>query len=203
MPKLPLGGDPSLNSVSLEALKNNEVPHKKDWNVNEWSDEDNNQYNDFEKSIESEELPVQVNFEYEKDSNGHPSLLIPNIDSNHNRRPFNQIKYDQAASHLHRANEFGIQLPQSFDMFKYNALPTKFDKIKYAKQYVSPEIIISYQNGIGLAIKPIFGIEATTHAVRRFAGKHNINVGLVIQNIPGTDKYYLSIINDRDIHFLS
>ena len=125
------------------------------------------------------------------------------MDSNHNRRPFNRIQYDQAASHLHHANEFGIQLPKGFDMSKYNALPTKSDKIKYAKQHVSPEIIISYQNVMRPAMKPIFGTGATTHAVRGFAGKHKVNIGLVIQSIPGTDKYYLSIINDRDIHFLS
>src|SRR6056300_107 len=203
-PKLPSGGGPSRNSASLEALKNNEVPDKKDWNVNEWS-EDNGQCNDFEKYIESEELPVPVNFEYEKDSNGNPSLLIPNMDSTHNTkgRAFNRIEYDQAASHLHHANEFGIQLSQDFDMSKYNALPTKFDKIQYAKQHVSPEIIISYQNAMGLAMKPIFGTEAKTHAVRGFAGKHKVNVGLVIQSIPGTDKYYLSIINDRGIHVSS
>ena len=123
-----------------QALKNNQIPDKKDWNLNEWSDEDNGQCNDFEKPIESEELPVSVNFECEKDSNGNPSLFIPNLDSTHNTkgRAFNRIEYDQAASHLNHANEFGIQLPEDFDMSKYNALPTKFDKIQYAKQHVSP-----------------------------------------------------------------
>lgn len=125
------------------------------------------------------------------------------MDSTHNIKPFYRIDYDQAASHLHHAPEFGIQLPQGFDMSKYNALPTKSDKIKYAKQHVSPETIIAYQNAMGLAMKPMFGTGATTHAVRGFAGKHKANVGLVIQSIPGTDKYYLSIINDRGIHISS
>lgn len=49
-------------------------------------------------------------------------------------------------------------------------------------------------------MKPIFGTGAKTHAVRGFAGKHKVNVSLVIQSIPGTDKYYLSILNDRGIH---
>ena len=84
-PKLPSRDGPSRNSASLEALKNNEVPDKKDWNVNEWSDEDNGQCNDFEKPTESKELPVPVNFKYEKDSNGNLSLLIPNIDSTHKK----------------------------------------------------------------------------------------------------------------------
>ena len=47
-------------------------------------------------------------------------------------------------------------------------------------------------------MKPIFGTGSTTHTVRGFAGKHRTNVGLIIQSIPGTNKYYLSIINDRN-----
>ena len=65
-------------------------------------------------------------------------------------RAFNRIEYDQAASHLHHAHEFKIQLLTGFDMPKYKALPTKFDKIEYAKEHVSPAIIISYQNAMGL-----------------------------------------------------
>ena len=103
---------------------------------------------------------------------------------------------------MHHANEFGIQLPQNFDMSKYNALPTKFDKIQYVKQHVSPETIISYQNAMGLAMMPIFGTGVKSHAVRGFAGKYKVNVGLVIQSIPSTDNYYLSIINDKGIHVL-
>lgn len=204
-PQLPSGGGPYRDSTSLEVLKNNEVPDKKDWNVNEWSDEDNGQCNDSEKPIKSEELPVPVNFEYEKDSNGNPSLLIPNIDSTRKMKgkAFNRIEYDQTASHLHHANDFGIQLPQDFDMSKYAALPTKSDKIQYGKQHVPPEIIISYQNSMGLAMTPIFGTGVKTYAFRGFAGKHKVNVGLVIQSIPATDKYYLSIINDRGIHVSS
>ena len=66
-------------------------------------------------------------------------------------------------------------------MSKYNALPTKSDKIKYAKQHVSPEIIISYQNSMGLAMKPSFGTGATTHAVRGFAGQHKVNIYVVVR----------------------
>ena len=104
---------------------------------------------------------------------------------------------------MHHAPEFGIQLPEDFDMAKYMALPTKFDKIQYPKQHVPPEIIISYQNAIGLAMQPIFGTGAKTHPIRGFAGKHKVNVGLVIQSISGTENYYLSIINDRGIHVSS
>lgn len=54
-----------------------------------------------------------------------------------------------------------------------------------------------------LVIKPIFITSYNTNALRGFAGKHKINVGLVIQSIPGTDNYYLSIINDRGIQVSS
>ena len=97
-----------------------------------------------------------MNFEYEKYSNGNPSLLIPNIDPICARNPFNRIEFDQSASHLHDAPEFGVELPKDFDMSKYKALPTKLDKIKYAKQHVPPEIIISYQNAMGLAMSSSF-----------------------------------------------
>jgi hypothetical protein len=94
-----------------------------------------------------------------KDSNGNPTLLVPNIDSIRTlpRRTFNRVEYDQTASHLHHANDFGIQLPTSFDMEKY-MLMKKQDKIQYAKQNVSKETIISYQNAIGMAINPTFGL---------------------------------------------
>lgn len=91
-------------------------------------------------------------------------------------------------------------LPPDFDMAKYKALPTKYDKLQYAKQHVSPEIRISYQNAMELSMKPIFGTEAKTHRLQGFAGKHPLNVGLIIQSILSTNNFYLSIIiNDRDI----
>lgn len=45
-------------------------------------------------------------FKHVKDSNGNPTLLIPNIDSNHTMlgRTFNRIEYDQVASDLHNAH---------------------------------------------------------------------------------------------------
>ena len=56
---------------------------------------------------------------------------------------------------------------------------------------------------MGLAMKPNFGTGAKTHAVSGFAGKHKVNVGLLIQSILGTNRYYLSMINDRGIYVSS
>jgi archaellum biogenesis protein FlaJ (TadC family) len=63
---------------------------------------------------------------------------------------------------------------------------------------VSPETIIASQNVIGMSMNPLFGTQ--TFAVRGFAGKNRVNVGLVIQKIPKTDNYYLSIIKDNGKH---
>lgn len=143
-----------------------------------------------------------MNFEHIRDSNGNPILLVPNIDTTRTmpKRSFNRVEYDQTASHLHHAPDYGIQLPPNFDMATYKAL-NKADKIQYAKQHVSPETIITYQNVIGMSMNPIFGTQ--TYGVRGFAGKNRVNVGLVIQQIPKTNNYYLSIIKDNGMHVSS
>jgi len=110
------------------------------------------------------------------------------------------VEYDPTASHLHHANEFGIQLPTSFDMKKY-MLMNKQDRIQYAKQNVSRETIISYQNAIGMVMKPTFGI--TTRPVRGFAGIRKEPIGLVIKDIPNSENYYLSVIRNDRIHISS
>ena len=56
---------------------------------------------------------------------------------------------------------------------------------------------------MGRSMQPIFGTGAVTTAVRGFAGKNKANVGLVVQSIPNTEKYYLSIVNDRGSHVSS
>ena len=75
---------------------------------------------------------------------------------------------------------------------------SKADKIAYAKKNVSPETIISYQNAIGMAMNPVFGIN--TLPVRGFTGNHKTDVGLVIQSIPNSSDSRLSIIKDNGQH---
>ena len=148
------------------------------------------------------ELPVAVDFDYEIDSNGNPTLLIPNLDSTSDL-PFHRVEFDQAASHLHHVEDYGIQLPASFDMDRYNNLPTKFDKIDYAKKNLPRDIIISYQNSMGLSMIPNLGNGSTTHSVPGYAGINKADVSLVIQSIPTTQRYYLSIVNERGTHVSS
>ncbi len=205
-PRTPAGGSggSGSSSVSLSETKldANKVPENKNWNINEWLEEDGDQCHDFEESGESDSLPVPVNFEYIRDSNGNPTLLVPNIDSTRTMpgRSLNRVEYDQTASHLQHAPDYGIQLPPDFDMVKYKDL-SKADKIAYAKQRVSPETIISYQNAIGMSMNPTFGTK--TYGTRGFAGENRANVGLVIQQIPKTKKFYLSIIKDNGKHITS
>ena len=203
-PRTPaVGSGSSSGSFSETKLDDNNVPKKEDWYINEWLKEDGDHCHDFEEPGESDPLPVPVNFKYVKDSNGNPTLLVPNIDSTRTLkgRSFNRVEYDQTASHLYHAPDYGIQLPPDFDMVTYNALPTKADKIQYAKQHVSPETIIAYQNALGMSMIPIFGIK--TYGIRGFAGKNRVDVGLVIQQIPKTNNYYLSIIKDNGKHISS
>lgn len=105
-----------------DKLSSNDVPDPSDWNTDSdlWDDRAGDSCFDFEeeKIERSNQLSVPVNFEYELDSNGNPTLLIPNIDSTRieKGRTFNKVEYDQTASHLHHAPEFGIVLPSGFDM---------------------------------------------------------------------------------------
>ncbi len=202
--KVPNTGKSGGNSLSMEAVNNQKFPDKEDWDINEWLEEDD--CNDFEESTES--LPVAVDFQYVKDKNGNPTLLIPNIDSTRTMpgRTFNRVEYEQTLSHLHHAPELGVTLPPTFDMNKYNDLPTKADKIQYGKTHLSPETIISYQNKIGHVMSPVFGTGAKTTPLRGFAGKYKSNVSLVIQSMPklvNGNSHYISIINDRGVHISS
>ena len=204
-PKIPGGEGPRGNSGTFGALGKNKIPSEEDWNIDEWLEEGSDHCHDFEEPVESDPLPVPVSFEHVRDSNGNPTLLVPNIDPTRTMRgrTFNGIEYDQTASHLHHVPDFGIQLPPGFDMAKYNALPTKADKIQYAKQHVPPETIIAYQNAIGVSMTPVFGTGAKTYGIRGFAGKNRVNVSLVIQSIPNTNNHYLSIVNDKGTHISS
>jgi hypothetical protein len=93
-----------------------------------------------------------------------------------------------------------VQLPKNFDLEKYKSMP-KPKKIKYAKENVPRETIISFQNACGMAMSPRFGIKSLP--VRGFAGIRKENVGMVIQNIPNSKNRYLSIIRDDGTHISS
>ena len=112
-------------------------------------------------------------------------------------RTRNRVEYDQTMTHLHHAPELGVTLPPNFDTTTYQKMDNKA-RIAYAKQRVSPDTIITYQNKIGLAMSPQFG--TLTMEIRGKAGTSETPVGLVIQKIPNTNRMYLSIIKDNGKH---
>ena len=206
-PRLPSGTGTSGNSgssSSSSSISANKVPDRSDWDLDPkaWVDDGGDSCQDFEESESSDKLPVPVNFEYMKDLNRNPTLLVPNIDSTRTikGRSFNRVEYDQTASHLQHAPEFGIVLPSGFDMNKYQKM-SKADKIAYAKAKVPREILITYQNSIGMSMNPVFGLK--TVPVRGFAGRLKHDVGLVIQDIPKSSNRRLSIISDNGKHISS
>lgn len=201
-PKFPIGTGASGNPGSSNSLSANKIPDPSEWDVDpkSWIDNRKDNCQDSEKSESLDKLPVPVNFKYVKDSNGNPTLLIPNIDLTLAVRSFNKVEYDQTASHLHHAPEMGIPLPKNFDLQKYK-LMSKSEKINYAKQNVSKETIIFYQNAIGMAMNPTFGIK--TRSVPGFAGIRKTRVDIVIQDIPNSENHYLSVIRDDGTHISS
>ena len=75
------------------------------------------------------------------------------------------------------------------------------EKIKYAKENVPRETIISFQNACAMTMSPGFGIK--TVPVRGFAGIRKENVGMVIQTIPNNENRYLSVIRSDGTHISS
>ena len=198
-PRFSAGTGPSGNSGSSSNLSANKVPDPSEWDLDPkaWVDDARDSYQDFEESELSDKLPV--NFEYVKDSNGNPTLLVPNIGRARNKRDYTKIDFDQTASHIHHAPDFGIVFPQGFDMAKYQGLD-RAGRIEYTKQKLPRETIINYQNEIGKSMSPIFGVN--TKSVPGFAGVRRQDTELTIQSTkPNTN--ILSIIREDGMHISS
>jgi hypothetical protein len=77
-------------------------------------------------------LQVDIDFPYKYGANGNPTLLVPIIGRAGNKRDYTKVDFDQTASHIHHVQDFGIVLPQGFDMAKYKRLD-RAGRIEYAK----------------------------------------------------------------------
>ena len=128
-------------------------------------------------------------------------MLVPNPAKARTKRDYNRVEFDQTASHMHHAADFNISLPSDFDMAHYRSLE-RADKINYAKQKLSPETIVHYQNEIGKSMSPRFGPKKT-FAVPGFAGKFKQNTELIIQPTNTPDKTILSVIRGDGVHISS
>lgn len=141
-----------------------------------------------------------VDFQYEFDSNGDPTLLVPNLGKARTKRNYNRVEFEQIASHMHHAPDFNIPLPSDFDMSHYMNLD-RAGRIDYAKQKFSRESIISYQNEIGKSMCPLF--EKKTFSVADFARKYKQNTELTIQQTDTPNHTILSIIREDGLHISS
>jgi hypothetical protein len=86
-----------------------------------------------------------------------PTLLALNLGKNQFQGllKFIRVRFDQIATHLHYAHEFGIILPDNFDMPYYQKLG-RASKIAYAKKMVLRNTIIIYQNEMAKRLTLIY-----------------------------------------------
>jgi len=134
-PRYPWGIDPYSNSGGAgSALSANEIPEKDEWISDPYIWDKVEENDSEEKEITAPgKLQVDVDFRYEYDSNGNPTLLVPNTAKARTKRDYTRVEYEQTASHIHHAPDLGISLPANFDMAKYNKLD-RAGKIAYAKE---------------------------------------------------------------------
>jgi hypothetical protein len=138
--RYPWGIDPSYNHGGGGGgeLPDNQIPENDKW-VSDQSVWDKAQHNDSSTSEEEEnikqsgKLKVHVDFKYEYDSNGNPTLLVPNLGKARTKRNYHRVEFDQTVSHMHHAPDLNIPLPSDFDMVHYMNL-NRADRIDYAKQ---------------------------------------------------------------------
>ena len=207
-PKYPWGIDPSYNpgGGSGSALPANQIPENDEWVTDPYvwdkaQDKDSSTSEEEEKIKQGGKLEADIDFQYEYDSNGNPTLLVPNPGKARTKRNYNRVEFEQTASHMHHAPDFNIPLPSDFDMSHYMNLD-RAGRIDYAKQKLSREIIISYQNEIGKSMSPLFGPKET-FSVPGFAGKYKQNTELTIQQTNTPNKTILSIIREDGLHISS
>ena len=207
-PKYPWGIDPSHNpgGGSGSALPTNQIPENGEW-VSDGHVWDKAQENDSSISEEEEKIkpPVKleanIDFQSEYDSNGNPTLLVPNPGKARTKRDYIRVEFEQTASHMHHAQDFNIPLPSDFNMSHYMSLD-RAGRIDYAKQKLSQETIINYQNEIGKSMSPLFGPKET-FSVPGSAGKYKQNTELTIQQTNTPNKTILSIIREDGLHISS
>jgi len=195
-------------SAADDSLEDNKIPPKSDWETDPdyWNKRQNKDKAQEEPDSTSEEnkestspLQTDIDFSYELDDNGNPTLLVPNSGLAAERRPFSKVEFDQTASHMHHAPELGIELPKDFDMARYRGLD-RAARTEYAKQKLPQEIIINYQNEIGKSICPAFG--ERLRSVPGHSGVRKREVELKIQSI-GPDAHILSIVREDGMHVSS
>ncbi len=166
-PRLPWGVNPGFDrsgSDSFNRLDTHQLTAARDWisDPSAWEDDERDH-----------PLRVAVDFPYKLNEQGNPTLLVPNLGKTELQGVGKMIRveFDQTASHIHHAPDFGIDLPNNFDMNYYNNL-RRADKIAYAKRLLPRETIISYQNEIAKQLTPVYN--PNTEAAIGIAGRQKV-----------------------------
>jgi len=144
-----------------------------------------------EKEVKSE---VKIAFDFVSDQKGDPILLI--LDNNSllaDKDRFIKVDHEQTKTHLHHAEDLGINLPYDFDMNHYKNLDRE-GRIDYANQNVPRETIIECQNEIGKALTE----DNLTH-VDGFIGKYKKDADFKIN----TKKEIISVVKEQGQHISS
>ena len=123
---------------------------------------------------------MSIDFPYKFNEKNEPILLVPNINKTKIKGTADMIRveFEQSACHLDQANEFGINLPDNFNMTHYKSL-NRFGKIQYAKKMVTRDVIICYQNEIVKSLSPVFN--SNTFSYAGMAGQKQIFTQLIIE----------------------
>jgi hypothetical protein len=140
-----------------------------------------------------------VDFPHEYNSNKNPTLLVENTGRVAGKGKYTKVPYEQAATHLHHAKDFNIQLPSDFDMVTYKNLD-QASRIKYAEKKLPRSAIIEYQNEMAKSMSPRFN---EIWSVLGFAGIHKTETELVIQSTKTPKKYILSVVREDGLHISS
>lgn len=144
-----------------------------------------------ELSSQDKEDKKYGEFDYEIDKNGNPILLITdNNPALGDKDRFIKVDHEQTKTHLHHAEDLGVNLPDNFDMNDYRKLDRE-GRIDYANKNVPRDTIIEFQNEIGKAMT-----EGKPAHVPGFAGKYKKHTDLKIN----TEKGLISVVNEQGQH---
>jgi len=89
-----------------------------------------------------------------------------------------RVEFQQTATHIHHAPEFGISLPDNFDTAYYLNLD-RSGKIAYATKMLPLSTIISYQNEIAKGLSPVFN--PNTYSREGISGQQKVPTQLIIE----------------------
>jgi len=172
-------------------------PSSQKQNLDEICSEHPSFYSDKKKSDEQCELEeevkseVKIDFDFVSDQKGDPILLIPDNNSLlADKDRFIKVDHEQTKTHLHHAEDLGINLPDDFDMNHYENLDRE-GRIDYANQNVPCETIIECQNEIGKVLTE----NNPTH-VDGFIGKYKKDADFKIN----TQKKIISVVSEQGQH---